>query len=104
MNEWRIVFWTAFVIFALTSVIYGIWASGETQPWNNPEKEPLEEDGDVDEKSVQNEKGIIEEKEKKVEENGKNVEKSDADVKLEKKEEENGKHVEKSDGDVKLKE
>lgn len=61
MNEWRIVFWTAFVIFALTSVIYGIWASGEMQPWNNPEKEPLEEDGDIDEKSEANMKGKLEE-------------------------------------------
>lgn len=81
MNEWRLVFWTAFVIFALTSVIYGIWASGEMQPWNNPEKEPLEEDGDVDQKSVQNEKETIEDVDNK-EEKGKNVEKSDADSKL----------------------
>lgn len=62
MNEWRVVFWTAFVIFGLTSVIYGIWASGEMQPWNNPEKQPLEEDGDVDDKSEQNVKEKIEEK------------------------------------------
>lgn len=81
MNEWRLVFWTAFVIFALTSVIYGIWASGEMQPWNNPEKEPLEEDGDVDQKSVQNEKEKIEDIDNK-EDKGKNVEKSDADSKL----------------------
>lgn len=81
MNEWRVVFWTAFVIFALTSVIYGIWASGEMQPWNNPEKQPLEEDGDVDQKSVQNEKETIKDIDNK-EGNGKNVEKSDADSKL----------------------
>lgn len=78
MSEWRIVFWTAFVIFGLTSVIYGIWASGDLQPWNNPEKEPLEEDGDIDEKSVENVKEKMEQIE---EDNGKNVEKSEADSK-----------------------
>lgn len=79
MSEWRIVFWTAFVIFALTSVIYGIWASGDMQPWNNPEKERLEEDGVIDEKSVENVKEKIEQIEE--EENSKKVEKSEADSK-----------------------
>ncbi|XP_037042766.1 putative inorganic phosphate cotransporter [Bradysia coprophila] len=64
MNEWRIVFWTAFVIFALTSVIYGIWASGELQPWNNLEKETLAEGGDVSNKSVENVKEKLEELDK----------------------------------------
>lgn len=79
MSEWRVVFWTAFVIFAITSVIYAIWASGELQPWNNPEKLSLEEDGDIDKKSVQNEKEKIEEIEKK-EENFKNEEKNDTET------------------------
>lgn len=52
MNEWRIVFWSAFVIFALTSIIYGIWASGELQPWNNLEKQPHEEHGGIDKAST----------------------------------------------------
>lgn len=77
MNEWRIVFWTAFVIFALTSIIYGIWASGDLQPWNNPEIEHLEEDGVIDNKSVEKVKGKIEEIDKK-EENGISEEKSDS--------------------------
>lgn len=78
MNEWRIVFWTAFVIFAITSIIYGIWASGEMQPWNNPEKEPLEEDGDIDNKSVENVKENTVEKDTKVEDGTQEV-KSDSD-------------------------
>lgn len=81
MNEWRIVFWTAFVIFALTSVIYGIWASGEVQPWNNPETEPLAEDGDSDKKSVENVKENIEKIESK-EKNGTHEVKGDTDSKL----------------------
>lgn len=81
MSEWRVVFWTAFVIFALTSVIYGIWASGEEQPWNNPEKEPLGEDGDSGHKSVENVKENIEKVDSK-EVDGIHGEKSDNDSKL----------------------
>lgn len=80
MSEWRIVFWTAFVIFGLTSIIYGIWASGEEQPWNNPEKEHLQEDGDIDNKSVETVQGKIEEIDKN-EQNGKLEEKSDMTLK-----------------------
>uniref|UniRef100_A0AAR5QA61 Major facilitator superfamily (MFS) profile domain-containing protein n=2 Tax=Dendroctonus ponderosae TaxID=77166 RepID=A0AAR5QA61_DENPD len=36
--EWRTVFWISFVIFAVTSVIYSLFGSGEEQWWNNPEK------------------------------------------------------------------
>lgn len=36
MNEWRVVFWITFVIFAVTTIIYCLWASGELQPWNDP--------------------------------------------------------------------
>lgn len=31
-------FWISFVIFIVTTVVYSIWASGEVQPWNNPEE------------------------------------------------------------------
>lgn len=37
LYEWRIVFWIAFVIFNVTNVVYIIWASGEIQPFNDPE-------------------------------------------------------------------
>jgi len=33
--EWRLVFWIAFIIFMVTNLVYVLWASGETQPWNN---------------------------------------------------------------------
>ncbi|KAL1497230.1 hypothetical protein ABEB36_008225 [Hypothenemus hampei] len=36
--EWRIVFWISFGIFMSTSIIYGIFGSGEEQWWNNPNK------------------------------------------------------------------
>lgn len=34
--EWRIVFWISFAVFAASTVVYTIWASGETQAFNNP--------------------------------------------------------------------
>lgn len=64
MSEWNVVFWTAFVIFAVTSVIYGIWASGELQPWNTLEKDSLTEGGDVKSKSVESVKEKSQEFEK----------------------------------------
>lgn len=36
LEEWRLVFWITFAIFAVTTVVYSIWASGEVQPWNYP--------------------------------------------------------------------
>lgn len=36
LEEWRIVFWIAFVIFIVTSIVYMIWASGEVQDFNTP--------------------------------------------------------------------
>ncbi|XP_075148898.1 putative inorganic phosphate cotransporter [Haematobia irritans] len=35
--EWRAVFWLAFTVLSGTAVIYCVWASGEVQPFNNPE-------------------------------------------------------------------
>ena len=34
--QWRMVFWVAFAVFMVTTVVYSLWASGETQPWNEP--------------------------------------------------------------------
>jgi len=36
LSEYRVVFWSTFVIFILTTIIYIIFASGEIQPWNEP--------------------------------------------------------------------
>lgn len=38
LYEWRTVFWIAFAIFMVTNLVYVIWASGDVQPFNNPEK------------------------------------------------------------------
>jgi ACS family sodium-dependent inorganic phosphate cotransporter len=37
LYEWRVVFWIAFGVFNVTNVVYIIWASGEIQPFNDPE-------------------------------------------------------------------
>lgn len=39
-----------FIIFAVTTVSYSIWASGEVQPWNDP----LGDDDDEDQKRRNN--------------------------------------------------
>lgn len=36
LEEWRIVFWISFAVFHVTNLVYVMWASGETQPWNTP--------------------------------------------------------------------
>lgn len=38
-------FWIAFVIFIVTTIIYSMWASGEVQPWNDPVKRGALENG-----------------------------------------------------------
>lgn len=45
MAEWRIVFWVTFAVFVITTIVYVIWASGEVQPWNEPEDLDQFEDG-----------------------------------------------------------
>jgi MFS transporter, ACS family, solute carrier family 17 (sodium-dependent inorganic phosphate cotransporter), other len=37
LYEWRVVFWIAFGVFNITNVVYIIWASGEIQPFNDPQ-------------------------------------------------------------------
>lgn len=53
MNEWRTVFWVTFAVFVITTIVYLIWASGELQPWNEPESssEPIE-NGTIDVKAI----------------------------------------------------
>lgn len=46
MNEWRLVFWMTFAVFVVTTIVYVIWASGEVQPWNEPENVRMVENGD----------------------------------------------------------
>ncbi|CAO1319250.1 unnamed protein product [Diamesa serratosioi] len=36
LTEWRLVFWISFGVFVITNLVYVIWSSGETQPWNTP--------------------------------------------------------------------
>lgn len=46
MAEWRTVFWVTFAVFVVTTIVYVIWASGEVQPWNEPEGHEIAEDGE----------------------------------------------------------
>lgn len=58
LTEWRIVFWITFVIFFVTTVIYVMFASGEIQDWNEPDKPRNKLNGTSD---VKTEKfGVIE--------------------------------------------
>lgn len=50
LMEWRIVFWITFVVFAITTVVYVIWASGDVQLWNYP-KVCIEDESDMEKKS-----------------------------------------------------
>lgn len=53
MNEWRTVFWVTFGVFVITTIVYLIWASGELQPWNEPEgPAPIENGTTGEAKSV----------------------------------------------------
>ncbi|XP_048508611.1 putative inorganic phosphate cotransporter isoform X2 [Athalia rosae] len=36
-EEWRIVFWIVFVFYAITNLIYLLYASGDVQKWNDPD-------------------------------------------------------------------
>lgn len=38
LTEWRIVFWISFGLFIVTTILFDIFASGETQDWNDPLK------------------------------------------------------------------
>lgn len=37
LQQWRTVFWVTFGINAIRTIVYSLWASGEIQPWNEPE-------------------------------------------------------------------
>lgn len=50
MSEWQIVFWVAFAVFAVTTVMFLIWGSGEVQPWNDPIDPKFIENGNDKEK------------------------------------------------------
>lgn len=30
-------FWVAFAVLVVTAIVYCVWASGEVQPYNNPQ-------------------------------------------------------------------
>ncbi|XP_008215710.1 putative inorganic phosphate cotransporter isoform X1 [Nasonia vitripennis] len=37
VQEWRLVFWIVLVVFLVTNLIFVLYASGEPQPWNDPD-------------------------------------------------------------------
>jgi len=47
-EAWRTVFYIALGVYLFGTIVYGIFGSGETQPWGKPPQEP--EGDDVDEK------------------------------------------------------
>ncbi|KAM7352154.1 uncharacterized protein ACRADG_004794 [Cochliomyia hominivorax] len=47
--EWRLVFWVAFAVLVVTAIIYSIWASGEVQPYNDPQ--PKNKDFETEERA-----------------------------------------------------
>lgn len=38
--EWRLVFYLTFALYAVATIFYLIWGSGEVQPWNESPKAP----------------------------------------------------------------
>ena len=44
-SEWQLVFWIVFGVFVVTNIIYILYASGETQVWNDPEFLKKEQNG-----------------------------------------------------------
>ncbi|XP_037931748.1 putative inorganic phosphate cotransporter isoform X2 [Teleopsis dalmanni] len=38
IDEWRLVFWVAFIMLVISSVVFVIWGTGERQYWDDPEK------------------------------------------------------------------
>lgn len=54
ITEWRMVFWISFIVFILTTIVYVLWASGETQWWNNPDKVRAVENGELEPEDKEN--------------------------------------------------
>lgn len=44
LTQWRMVFFISCGFLVLTNMVYVIWATGKTQPWNNPKQaiKPIE--------------------------------------------------------------
>lgn len=41
--EWRLVFWIMLVVMTASSIVYGLFGSGNVQPWDDLEKHYLRE-------------------------------------------------------------
>lgn len=37
VQEWRLVFWIVLGVFLVSNIIFVLYASGEPQPWNDPD-------------------------------------------------------------------
>ena len=48
--EWRTVFWINMGVQIFTTFTYGIWGSGQVQPWNALEKDVESEKNEKNEK------------------------------------------------------
>jgi MFS transporter, ACS family, solute carrier family 17 (sodium-dependent inorganic phosphate cotransporter), other len=45
LTQWRLVFFISCAVLVLTNMVYIIWATGKTQPWNNPSQPKAVENG-----------------------------------------------------------
>lgn len=43
MLEWRLVFWIMMIVMTASSVVYGLFGSGDLQPWDDLEQHYLKE-------------------------------------------------------------
>lgn len=43
MLEWRLVFWIMMAVMTVSSVAYGMYGTGELQPWDNLQQHYLKE-------------------------------------------------------------
>lgn len=50
LQEWRTVFYISCAFLVVTNIIYVVFSSGKTQPWNDPAFNKPIEDGNVEEK------------------------------------------------------
>lgn len=48
LSEWRVVFYISCAFLTITNLVFVIWGSAETQPWDNPRrKEITGENGEI---------------------------------------------------------
>jgi hypothetical protein len=56
LSEWRVVFYISCAFLTITNLVFIIWGSAKTQPWDNPRRKEITgiENGEVKENGVVN--------------------------------------------------